>query len=133
MKISVQQYAKSLYDSVFEKSEKEVKIILHNFVALLGRNRELNRAEEITRVFNELWNKEHGEINATLVSARELGPTAREIVTSYLKEKTSAKKISLKEEIDKKLLGGFVLKYDSKVLDGSLKTSLENLKNNISN
>jgi len=133
MKISVQQYARSLYDSVFEKSEKEVKAVLKNFVALLGRNRELNRAEEIIRVFSELWNKEHGEINAVLVSARELGPTARETVTNYLKEKTSAKKISLKEEIDKKLLGGFVLKYDSKVLDGSLKTSLENLKNNISN
>jgi len=133
MKISVQQYAKSLYDSVLEKSEKEIKAVLHNFVALLGRNRELNKVEEITRVFNELWNKEHGEINATLVSARELGTTARETVTSYLKEKTSAKKINLKEEIDKKLLGGFVLKYDSKVLDGSLKTSLENLKNNISN
>ncbi len=133
MKVSVQQYAKSLYDSVFEKSEKEVKAVLKSFVAILGRNRELNKAEEIIRVFNELWNKEHGEVNATLVSARELGPTARETVTHYLKEKTSAKKISLKEEVDEKLIGGFVLKYDSKVLDGSLKTSLENLKNNISN
>jgi len=133
MKISVQQYARSLYDSVYEKSEKEAKAVLKNFVALLGRNRELNKSEEIIRVFNELWNREHGEINATLVSARELGKTARETVTDYLQKKTSAQKISLKEEIDKKLLGGFILKYDSKVLDGSLKTSLENLKNNISN
>lgn len=128
MKISVQQYAKSLYDSVGDKSEKEVKLALHNFVAILGRNRELNKAEEIIRVFNEIWSKEHGEVTATLISARELGPTAREVVTNYLKEKTSAKKISLQEEVDKKLLGGFVLKYNSKVLDGSLKTSLEQLK-----
>ncbi len=133
MKISVQQYAKGLYDSVSDKSEKEIKVVLKSFVAILGRNRELNKAEEIIRVFNELWNKEHGEVNAILVSARELGPTAREVVTHYLKEKTSAKKISLEEEVDKKLLGGFILKYDSKVLDGSLKTSLENLKNSISN
>jgi len=128
MKISVQQYARSLYDSVIDKSEKEVKLVLKNFVAILGRNRELNKAEEIIRAFNEIWNKEHGEVVATLTSARELGPTAREIVTNYLKEKTSAKKISLTEELDQKLLGGFVLKYDSKVLDGSLKTSLEQLK-----
>jgi F-type H+-transporting ATPase subunit delta len=128
MKISVQQYARGLYDSVYGKTEKEAKAVLKNFVALLGRNRELNKAEEIIRVFNEMWNKEHGEVNATLVSARELGPTARETVTHYLKEKTSAKKINLNEEVDKKLLGGFVLKYDSKVLDGSLKTSLEQLK-----
>jgi len=128
MKISVQQYAQSLYVSVLGKSEKEVKVALKSFVAILGRNRELNKAEEISRAFNELWDKEHGEVSATLISARELGPTAREVVTSYLKEKTKAKKISLNEELDKKLLGGFVLKYDSKVLDGSLKTSLEKLK-----
>jgi len=128
MKISVQQYAQSLYVSVLGKSEKEVKVALKSFVAILGRNRELNKAEEISRAFNELWDKEHGEVSATLISARELGPTAREVVTSYLKEKTKAKKISLSEELDKKLLGGFVLKYDSKVLDGSLKTSLEKLK-----
>jgi F-type H+-transporting ATPase subunit delta len=133
MKISAQQYARSLYDSVYQKSEKEVKAVLKSFVVLLGRNRELNRAEEIIRVFNEIWNKEHDEVNAVLVVARELGSTARDTVTNYLKEKTSAKKISLTEEVDEKLLGGFVLKYDSKVLDGSLKNSLENLKNNISN
>jgi len=128
MKISAQQYARSLYDSVYEKSEKEATTVLKNFVAILGRNRELNKAEEIIRVFNEIWSQEHGEVTATLISARELGPTAREVVTNYLKEKTSAKKISLQEELDKKLLGGFVLKYNSKVLDGSLKTSLEQLK-----
>jgi F0F1-type ATP synthase delta subunit len=37
----------------------------------------------------------------------------------------------LTEETDKKLLGGFVLKYNSKVLDGSLKTSLAELKEEI--
>ena len=132
MKISAQQYAKSLYDSVFEKSEKELKAVLKSFVAVLGHNRELNKSEEIICAFSELWNKEHGEVNATLVSARELGPTTRETVTHYLKEKTSAKKISLNEEVDEKIIGGFILKYDSKVLDGSLKTSLEGLKNKIS-
>jgi len=133
MKISAQQYARSLYDSVSGKSAKEIKLVLKNFVALLGKNRELNRSGEIVRAFNELWNKEYGEVNAVLISARELGPTARETVTNYLKEKTNAKKISLTEAVDGKLLGGFILKYESKILDGSLKTSLENLKNNISN
>lgn len=132
MKISVQQYAQSLYDSVFDKSEKEIKVVLKNFVAVLGGNRELNKVEEIIRVFNEIWNKEHGEVAATLISARELGPTAREVVINYLKEKTSAKKISLQKEIDQKLIGGFILKYNSKVLDGSLKTSLKQLKIEIS-
>jgi F-type H+-transporting ATPase subunit delta len=132
MKISTQQYAQSLYDSVALKSDKEVKVVLKSFVEILGRNRELNRAPEIIAVFNELWNKANGELSAQLISARELGLTAKETVTDYLKAKTGAKKVILDEEIDKKLIGGFVLRYDSKVIDASLKTSLEDLKNKIS-
>ena len=128
MKISVQQYAKSLFESLSDKNEKEIKLVLKKFVAILGRNRDLNKAEGIMEAFSVLWNQEHGELSAELLSARELGPTAREMVAGYLKEKTGAKKIMIKEEIDQKLLGGFVLKYDSKVLDGSLKASLEELK-----
>lgn len=128
MKISVQQYARGLYDSVVGKSEKEAKAILNNFVAVLGRNRELNKEAAIIAAFTDIWNGEHGEIAATLSSARELGPVARETVVDYLKEKTAAKKIILEENIDKGLLGGFVLRYGSKVLDGSLKSSLESLK-----
>lgn len=128
MKISAQQYAQSLYDSVSGKSDKEAKAIVNNLVAILGRQRELNKEEAIIAAFVEIWNLEHGEVAATLSSARELGPTARETVLDYLKKKTGAAKIILDENIDKDLIGGFVLRYGSKVLDGSLKTSLAGLR-----
>jgi len=128
MKISAQQYAQSLYDSIAGKSEPDAKAVLQNFVAILGKNRELNKEEAIIAAFNEIWNQEHGEIVATLESARELGPTARDTVVDYLKAKTDAKKIILEEKIDPELIGGFVLRYGSKVLDGSLKNSLDSLR-----
>jgi len=131
MKISARQYALALYDSVQAKTEKEIKAELKNFVAVLAKNLDWNKVREIIERFSEIWDKEHGELKAELVCARELGPTARETVLDYLKEKTSAKKISLTTELDAKLIGGFVLKYNSKVLDGSLKTSLEELKTEI--
>jgi len=133
MKISAQQYAQSLFESVVGKSDKEVKAVLKNFVAVLGQNREFNKEKAIIEAFIDIWNRERGELAATLKSARELGPTARETVVNYLKDKTSAKKIILDEEIDEGLIGGFVLRYGSKVLDGSLKNSLDSLKNKISN
>ncbi len=132
MKISALQYARSLYESIDGKSEMDVKLVLKNFVALLGSSRELNRATEIIKAFNELWNKEHGELAASLTSARELDEVSKEMVMNYLKEKTGVSKIILNEEIDKKLIGGFVLRYNSRVVDASLKTSLEDLKNKIS-
>ena len=131
MKISSRQYAQSLYESVADKSEKEVLAVLKSFVVLLGRNRELNKAEEIISAFNEIWNKANGEIVATLVSARKLDATTKKMIVSYLEDKAGAKKIALTEEIDEKLIGGFVLKYNGKVIDGSLRNSLAEMKEQI--
>ncbi len=131
MKISAKQYAMSLYDSLVGKSEEEIKVILHNFVAVLGRDRVLNREKEIITAFTEIWNKENGELAASISSAHELVENSREAITDYLKNRTGAKKVVLDESVDANLLGGFVLKYESKVLDGSLKANLEELKANM--
>lgn len=128
MKISAQQYAISLHDSLEGKTEKkEVKEVLHNFVALLGKNNNLNKEAEIIEILEYTWNKENGELKAELTSARELNKEARETVVNYLKEKTDAKTVTLDEKVDKKILGGFILKYNNKIINGSLKNSLEEL------
>lgn len=129
MKIIPKQYAQSLYESLSGKSEEESRKILHNFVAVLGRDGVLNRENEIISAFEEIWNQENGELPASISSAHQLADNSREAITDYLKNKTGAKKIVLTEEVDQDLLGGFVLKYESRVLDGSLKTNLEDLKN----
>jgi len=128
MKISAQQYAVSLYQLIEGKSESEIKKILKNFVVFLNKNLDLNKTKEIMAAFVKIWNFEHGELSAELVSAREFGPTAKEIVVDYLKEKSGAKKVVLEETEDKNILGGFILKYNNKILDGSLKNSLRELK-----
>ena len=129
MKISVQQYAQSLYESVKDESEFKVKELLHNFVVLLGHKRDLNLTPQIMLAFNDIWNKENGEVVAQLTSARELGTGVKETVINYLKTKSGAKQVILEEKVDKKILGGFILKYNSKVIDGSLRSSLAELKN----
>jgi len=133
MKISVSQYARGLYESVSGQAEPEIRAAIKNFVAILGRQRDWNKAGDIIAAFQELWDKEHGELAAELTSARELKPAAKELIIGYLKEQTAAKKINLREGIDKNLIGGFILRYNSLVVDGSLKNSLEELRNKITN
>lgn len=133
MKASAAQYAQSLYESVSGRSEKEVKAILKNLVLLLDRNRELSKANEIIDRFQEIWNKQSGELYAELDTARRLNKESKELIIEYLKKQTGANKIGLDEKIKEDLIGGFVLSYDSKVVDGSLKNSLRNLRNKISN
>ncbi|MFA5184837.1 MAG: ATP synthase F1 subunit delta [Patescibacteria group bacterium] len=133
MKISVRQYAQGLFAATSGASEAEVKTALKNFVLILDRDRVLGKAAEIIACFREIWEKEHGELAAELTSARELGAAAKELIVAYLKNKTQAKKVQLTEIIDKSLIGGFILNYESRVIDGSLKSSLASLKNKISN
>jgi len=131
MKISARQYAECLYELVAETPETGIKALLSRFVALLGSKRDLNLAPAIIKAFSDIWNKEHGELVAELTSARKLDIAARDIVLSYLKKKSGFNQILLDEKIDQQLLGGFVLKYNSKIIDGSLKSSLASLTNNL--
>jgi F0F1-type ATP synthase delta subunit len=38
----------------------------------------------------------------------------------------------MQEEIDKDMIGGIIIKYEDKILDGSLRTSLKTLKEKLS-
>jgi F-type H+-transporting ATPase subunit delta len=133
MKISVRQYAAALFAATSGKKEAEVKAALKNFVMILYRDRALSKAAEIISCFREIWDQANGELSVELASARVLDKATKELVITYLKDETKAQKVVLTENIDKSLLGGFVLRYDSRVIDGSLKNSLAELKNKISN
>ena len=133
MKISVKQYAQSLYESVVGKSEGEVKEIVAKFATSLRLRNDLPKLKEIINSFSDIWNDANQEIHAELTSARKLNADSHELIVNYLKKTTGAKKIEIKENINPEIVGGFILKYGSRVLDGSLKTSLETLKNKISN
>lgn len=129
MKISAKQYAISLYESIQNKTEKsELKKVLQGFAALLGKNNNLNKESEILEIFENIWSTENGELKAEVISARELSKNSRETVVNYLKEKSGAKKIVLDEKTDKKILGGFILKYNNRIIDGSLRSSLGELE-----
>lgn len=131
MKISAKQYAQGLYDLVAGKSEDDVAKVLRSFVGILARDRELNKEREIIDAFSEIWNKEDKELVANVTTTRELTGESRNTIIEYLKKRTSSDKVALNENIDESLLGGFILKYESRILDGSLKTNLADLKVNL--
>ena len=128
MKITAKQYAQCLYELTSTQSEDKIKDILSKFVVLLDKRHALNLAPAISVAFTELWNREHGEVVAELTSARELKSEAKELITNYLKNKSGATEVILDENVDKSILGGFILKYNNKIIDASLRSSLEELK-----
>lgn len=128
MKITPKQYAQSLYESLVDKTKEEVKGSVARLVKILADRRELNKAAEIISSFQEIWDREQGELSADLVTAREASAASKTAVMDYLKDKTGAEKIHLAEKIDPAIIGGFILEYRSKIVDASLRSSLRELK-----
>jgi len=133
MKITAKQYARALYESTLNKTENEIEKIIARFVENLAHNNDLVIAEKISKEINLIFEVESGEIKTKLISARKLSETVVRQLKHYVATKTGAQKINFLEEIDKSLIGGFVLKYNDKVLDGSIKNNLLIFKKQLSN
>lgn len=131
MKITVKQYALSLYEMIDGQSAAEVKAVIKKFVELLAKKNQLSRAEKIIAEFIKIWNDKRGIIEAQTVSAKELNKETVKLLKNYIIELSGAKEVMVNQKINKDILGGVIIKYGDKVVDGSLKTILDDLKDKL--
>jgi len=134
MKITIKQYAQSLYETISQmESGGDIKAAIKNFVKILATRNELGKASDITHEFTKIWNKEQGIVEGELVSARELSEEIKTLLNGQIVKLLKIKEIRLESIVDQDILGGFVVKMDDMVIDGSIKHQLINLKNKIVN
>lgn len=129
MKISARQYAESLALAISaNQTDSGLTVILDNFAKIMMENLDLNRLDEVLAVFSKIWDQAQGELAVEFTGARTISAQTKTEIESYLKIKTGVQKIILTEKVDTDVLGGFVLRYEDKVLDASLKQSLHDLR-----
>jgi len=131
MNIPIKQYAKTLYKLLDGKSKSEAEKIILEFVAVLTANNDLGKLKKIISEFGVVWNKEKGIVEAEITSASELSKDIVKLLDDYIAKLSGAKEVIIKEKVDKSILGGVIMRYADKVLDGSLKTKIEELKSNL--
>ena len=131
MKISSKQYALSLYELTVDKTETVVADILKNFVDFIIKNNDYGRINEISSEFSKIWDENNSNLSVSLTSAHKLEDETKDIIINYLKNKTGFSNINFVESIKEDIMGGVILHYGDKVIDGSLKNNLNNLKNKI--
>lgn len=128
MKIKPRQYALSLYEAVEGKSPAQVKAVIGKFVELLAKKNQLARADKIGVQFVKIWNEKHGIVEALALSANVLDKASVKLLENYITRLSGAKEVVLSEKIDKNILGGVIVRYGDKIIDGSLKATLAELK-----
>lgn len=122
-----------------DKKQKLIDISIKNsissetykFISLLIQRNRINILKEITEVYDSILVKES---KFTIVNVRVplgLTPIQRYNLEQKLRQNSphSRQNIHVKEIIDKSLLGGFIIEMESKKIDFSIATKLNNLDN----
>ena len=103
-----------------------------NFLRVLLRNGRLTELSLINERLAAELEERSGVVSAEIVSARELPASERSVLQHHL-EKLTGKKVNLNFNIDAEIIGGVVTRIGSTVYDGSVKTRLENLREQLVN
>ncbi|PYS99408.1 MAG: F0F1 ATP synthase subunit delta [Acidobacteria bacterium] len=98
-----------------------------NFLRVLLANGRMMDLRQILERFEAVLEERSGVISAEVASAHELSESQRNELKANL-EKQTGKQVKLGFAIDANLIGGVVTRIGSTVYDGSVKTQLENLK-----
>lgn len=98
-----------------------------NFVRLLLENGRLELAPVIYELYEKLRREHEQEIEAEVISARPLTKREQQQITAALKKRLDRKvRVVFREDPD--LIGGVVIRYGDKVIDGSVRGQLSELK-----
>ena len=98
-----------------------------NFLRVLSRNGRLGELSEINERFAAVLDERHGIVAAEVISARELPERDQKEFEKRI-ETVTGKRAKVTYGIDADLIGGAVARIGSTVYDGSVRTKLENLR-----
>lgn len=80
------------------------------------------------KAFVQQYNVIKGIVTAEVSSATELTDANRAEIVAIVKKEVGAKEVVIKEKINDKLIGGFILKVGDKQFDASIANGLNKLK-----
>jgi F-type H+-transporting ATPase subunit delta len=98
-----------------------------NFLKLIARNRRLYAAPDMIKAFRALLARHRGQASAEVTSALSLTEGQLRALQTALKAALH-KDVQLDQKVDAILLGGLVVKVGSRMVDSSLRTKLNSLK-----
>jgi len=125
-KHSARQYAIALWRATKGLKGKDLESAIFNFASLLSQQRMLKKANVIINHFISYSKKQDGIQDLELTSAY---PLSEKTIDSI--KKIFGKKIEVVCGTDRSLIGGVIIKTRDRILDASIKTQLNKLKQSL--
>lgn len=111
---------------ILEKADVEKSVF--ELTKLLLRRGRITILPDVHQVFVILADERLNQIQATVTTATPATPTQEQAIATAL-QKHSGKDVRMKCTVDPSILGGVVARIGSTVIDGSVRTKLNQLKN----
>lgn len=102
-----------------------------NFIKVLCEHKKINRLSECIKDFNALKKAAENRVTAYVYTAVPLSEEQEKRLKKTLEGKLD-RTVKLKTVIDEKMIGGLRIEVDGKVIDGSIKRQLHDIKEVIS-
>jgi len=122
-KNSARQYAVALYQTAKDAGKDELPKILNNFTALLAKNHNLKMAKQIVKELITHAKEAEGINEIEITSAKSLDNKTIEAI-----KKIFGDQVESRETIDKTIIGGIIIRTKDHILDASVKTQLQKLR-----
>ena len=110
-----------------EACSKAVSEMALNFVSLLATRNSVASLPNIADAFQELVDSEKGVERAEIVSAVKLTDEQERDIVDKLAQMVG-KDLSVITYVDESILGGYLARVGDRLIDGSVKTQLENMR-----
>ncbi|MBM4207010.1 MAG: F0F1 ATP synthase subunit delta [Gammaproteobacteria bacterium] len=98
-----------------------------NFIKLLTANNRMGLLPKIAQIFEELKAESEGYIDVSVQTAFPFSKEGEQKFAAAL-EKTLNKKVHMNVAVDQSLIGGVLVRAGDRVIDGSIRGQLQNLR-----
>jgi len=102
-----------------------------NLALLLLERGRLHLAPWILAEFDRMLDEERGVARAVVTTAVPLAPGEEQAVAERLRALVGAREVRLETEVDPSLIGGMVARIGDRLIDGSVRTRLVQLKRSL--
>jgi F-type H+-transporting ATPase subunit delta len=116
---------------VIDKAFKgNVSELLFNFVNVLNEKDRLSLLRHIALAYREHYDEQVKRVRVVVKSAVALTDSQMESLKNVVSKATGLEPV-LEAKIDKSLLGGMIVQIKDQVFDGSVRTRIENIRNQL--
>lgn len=110
--------------ALLNKIAGSMSLFMGNYLKLIAENGRYALLSESLKEFVSQANKALGHDEVDVITSVALTEAQKEKMTNVIKAEFKLKNVTIINQVNENILGGFIIKNDAKVLDASIKSQL---------